>query len=239
MFGLEAWMCLRCPWSLTTTYPTTENFTYTGKLGLHVGECGWITFPQGGSYLSFLLPSQNWPVRQIRSKRCSDQFCEEWRHPHPARHWAVLLHPDRWDAHERWVQACPSEAAALLHLGTGVLHLKQKWQMLCFATCLIPKPDPSLLPLGKNLGTAVGALYCWAVAPSPLGAYLHSLIFSYFSCWSYLKGRVYQGVVLFGSLHNSILDPHPFIILLIICSWVELHLGTRVNNVLTPTHVFQ
>ena len=33
---------------------------------------------------------------------CCDQLCQERRHQDPARHWAVLLHPDRWNAHERW-----------------------------------------------------------------------------------------------------------------------------------------
>lgn len=46
MFGLEVWMCLRCPWSLTTTYPTTENSTYTGKIGLCVGGVGGLPFPK-------------------------------------------------------------------------------------------------------------------------------------------------------------------------------------------------
>lgn len=108
MFGLEAWMCLRCPWSSTMTYPTTENSTYTGKLGLHMWQCGWVTQSQGGSILSFFLPPQNWPVRQIWPKRCSNQLCEEWWHPHPARHRAVLLHPDRRDAYEWWVRARPT-----------------------------------------------------------------------------------------------------------------------------------
>lgn len=49
--------------------------------------------------------------------------------------------------------------------------------MFCFATCLIPKADLSFLPLGKNLGAAVGALYHGAVALSTLSAYLPSLIF--------------------------------------------------------------
>lgn len=115
MFGLEAWMCLRCPWSLIMTCPTTENSTYTGKL-LPMRECSWLTLPWGGSSLSFFPPPQNWPLRQIWAKRCSDQLCEEWRHPHPAGHRAVLLHPDRRDAHERWAWACPREAAGVLQL---------------------------------------------------------------------------------------------------------------------------
>lgn len=126
MFGLEAWMCLRCPWSLITTCPTTENSTYTGKPGVHIRECSWATLPHSGSTLSFLPPPQNWPLRQIWAKRCSYQLCEERRHPHPARHRAVLLHPDRRDAHERWVWACPGEAAAaLLCWGAGALQLEE------------------------------------------------------------------------------------------------------------------
>lgn len=52
MFGLEVWMCLRYLWSLITTYPTTENCTYTGKLSVHIREHGWITLPQSSFILS-------------------------------------------------------------------------------------------------------------------------------------------------------------------------------------------
>ena len=36
------------------------------------------------------------------SPGCGHQLCQERRHSNPPRYWAVLLNPDRRDAHERW-----------------------------------------------------------------------------------------------------------------------------------------
>lgn len=172
-----------------------------------LGNTAGLPFPRAASF--FLPPPQNWPLRPIWPKRCSYQLREEWRHPHPQRHRAVLLHPDRWDAHERWVQAClrlllPSSVWVLVRC------IWKKGAMLCFATCLVPNHDPSS-PSPSS----------WATALSTLSAYLYFLILSFFSCWSYLKVCVHEGVVLtilFLRLRNYVLDPPPFVILLVICS---------------------
>ena len=48
---------------------------------------------------------QDRPIRSFRSQGCGYQLREEWRHPNPARYWAILLDTDWWDAYEWYVQS--------------------------------------------------------------------------------------------------------------------------------------
>lgn len=73
-------------------------------------EIGWW-FARNSFYVAYSLLStspfpvfdnavQYWPVGPLRAKGCGNQLRQIGRRPHLARHWTVLLHADRWDAHE-------------------------------------------------------------------------------------------------------------------------------------------
>lgn len=231
MFGLEVWMCLRYPWSLITTYPTTENCTYTGKLGVHSREHGWVTLTHGGFIVS--PASQNWPLRPLRPKRCSNQLCEEWRHPHPERHWAVLLHPDRRDAHERWVQACPK-----LLPSSAWRSVRCIWKSTLCSARFVPNHNPSSPSPGEK----------------PSSTCIFRLGYSSQHTWCILTFSSFQLLILSEGPHSrGSWTHHTLSLASIIVFWTPLHLsycwsyvlelglqlGTCVNNVFSPAHVFQ
>lgn len=50
---------------------------------------------------SWIVHSQNRSIRTFRPQGCVHQFREDRRHKNSARHWTVLLHANRRNAHER------------------------------------------------------------------------------------------------------------------------------------------
>lgn len=81
--------------------------------GLPTGRWGWGQSSHSSSIPSSLVPPQNRPLGQVWPEGRRHQLCEERRHPHPAGHRAVLLHPDRRDAHERCVLPDPPSGKSL------------------------------------------------------------------------------------------------------------------------------
>jgi len=157
------------------TYPTTESSTYTGELGLHVGEPGWITLPQGGSISSFFCLCRIGRSGRYGRKGVAINF---------VKNDDIRILRDIEQYYSTQIDEMPMNgecrpAAVRLLPSSGWEPLGcvcRTCQMLCFATCLVPKPDPFLPPLGKKVGTAVGAPYCWAVAVGTHSCALFSLI---------------------------------------------------------------